>query len=146
MKNTIILPSIIAIIMMSPMVVEAKNGESQELKCLADTIYHEGRSLSDIEQKMIGQVVLNRTINNKFPKTICGVVYHKAKGKNKRLIRQFSWTKNENIIKEKEPYNEALSYAKELLQGNNHKPITGALFFSKGKYKCNGKSLCHKFR
>ena len=146
MKNTIILPSIIAIIMMSPMVVEAKNGESQELKCLADTIYHEGRSLSDIEQKMIGQVVLNRTINNKFPKTICGVVYHRALGKNKRLIRQFSWTSNDNIIKEKAPYDEALSYAKELLQGNNHKPITSALFFSKGKYKCNGKSLCHKFR
>ena len=132
--------------MMSPMVVEAKGGESQELKCLADTIYHEGRSLSDIEQKMIGQVVLNRTINNKFPKTICGVVYHKAKGKNKRLIRQFSWTSNDNIIKEKAPYDEALSYAKELLQGNNHKPITSALFFSKGKYKCDGKSLCHKFR
>ena len=132
--------------MMSPMVVEARNGESQELKCLADTIYHEGRSLSEIEQKMIGQVVLNRTINNKFPKTVCGVVYHKAKGKNKRLIRQFSWTSNDNIIKEKAPYKEALSYAKELLHGNNHKPITDALFFSKGKYKCNGKSLCHKFR
>jgi spore germination cell wall hydrolase CwlJ-like protein len=128
------------------MVVEAKGGESQELKCLADTIYHEGRSLSDIEQKMIGQVVLNRMANNRFPKTVCGVVYHKAPGKNKRFIRQFSWTSNKNIVKEKGPYNKAVSYAEKLLQGNNGKPITSALFFSKGKYKCGGKSLCHRFR
>ena len=132
--------------MMSPMVVEAKGEVNQELKCLADTIYHEGRSLSETEQKMIGQVVLNRMTNNKFPKTICGVVYHKTPGKNKRFIRQFSWTSNGNIIRERAPYNMALSYAEELLQGNNNKPITNALFFSKGKYKCRGKGLCHRFR
>lgn len=132
--------------MMSPMAIEAKSGTSQELKCLADTIYHEGRSLSETEQKMIGQVVLNRTISDKFPKTICGVVYHKAQGKNKRLIRQFSWTSNDNIIRERASYDKALSYAEELLQGNNNRPVTSALFFSKGKYKCNSKGLCHKFR
>ncbi len=132
--------------MMLPMVVEAKSEASQELKCLADTIYHEGRSLSEIEQKMIGQVVLNRTASSKFPKTVCGVVYHKAPGKNKRLVRQFSWTSNSNTVKEKGPYSKAVSYAEELLQGNNSKPITSALFFSKGKYKCGGKSLCHRFR
>lgn len=146
MKNTIILPSIIAIIMTFPMVVEAQGDTRQELKCLADTIYHEGRSLSEIEQKMIGQVVLNRTANSQFPKTICGVVYHRTSGENKRTVRQFSWTYNKNIVKEKVPYNKALSYAEELLQGNNNKPITNALFFSKGNYKCSGKGLCHTFR
>lgn len=127
----------------------AIGSDNLELKCLADTIYHEGRSLDIKEQMMIGKVVLNRLNNPKFPKSICSVVYQKAKGKNGRSVRQFSWTANGNKINEPEAYKKILSLAKRLIDENPNVEgfNNGALFFSKPVKKfCHSGKVCHKFK
>lgn len=64
-----------------------------QILCLANNIYFEGRGEPMVGQIAIGQVVLNRTKNPKFPPTICEVVYQ---GKYRNMIPiqnqcQFSW-------------------------------------------------------
>lgn len=46
-----------------------------ELTCLAEAIYFEGRSETLSGMYAIGNVILNRVDNPKFPNTICGVVH-----------------------------------------------------------------------
>jgi spore germination cell wall hydrolase CwlJ-like protein len=59
--------------------------------CLATNIYHEARGESHIAQIAIGNVVLNRVKHEKYPNTVCGVVYQ-TKDNPIRLNRcQFSW-------------------------------------------------------
>jgi spore germination cell wall hydrolase CwlJ-like protein len=45
-----------------------------ETQCLAQVIHHEARGELRRGQESVAQVVLNRTKNKRFPKTICGVV------------------------------------------------------------------------
>jgi spore germination cell wall hydrolase CwlJ-like protein len=59
-----------------------------EENCLARAIYFEARSESEMGQLAVARVVLNRTKNPDFPKTICGVVYQ---GSNRRNSCQFSF-------------------------------------------------------
>ena len=62
--------------------------------CLASNIYWESRNQSLGGKLAVGQVVLNRVDNKRFPDTICKVVYegpHYASGHPKRNRCQFSW-------------------------------------------------------
>lgn len=121
----------------------------KELKCLADTIYHEGRGLDVREQVMIGKVVINRLNNPNFPKSICSVVYQKAKGKNGKSVRQFSWTANGNKINEPEAHKRIIALAERLVKETPllHGKSTGPLFFSKPVSKiCRSGKICHRFR
>tara|TARA_B100001057_G_scaffold478420_1_gene548832 strand:- start:5914 stop:6423 length:510 start_codon:yes stop_codon:yes gene_type:complete len=70
------------------------------LYCLAQNIYYEARGSSRADQMAVSDVVLNRVKDNRYPNTICGVVYQ---GKKKpswkdptkmvmvRHMCQFSW-------------------------------------------------------
>jgi hypothetical protein len=49
-----------------------------EHACLARAIYFEARSESELGQLAVAKVILNRTKNPAYPKTICGVVYQGA--------------------------------------------------------------------
>ena len=44
-----------------------------EENCLARAIYFEARSESELGQLAVAKVILNRTRDPKYPKTICGV-------------------------------------------------------------------------
>ena len=44
-------------------------------RCLALNIYHEARSDGDLGQQAVGFVTMNRVENDKYPETICDVVY-----------------------------------------------------------------------
>ena len=91
---------------------EVETGVSQnmdELKCMAENIYFEGRAEPMIGKIAIGHVVMNRIEDERFPNTICGVVHqgpvreswktrqHKDLPKEKRIYYpiknrcQFSW-------------------------------------------------------
>ena len=59
-----------------------------ELHCLAQNIYFEARSEPDSGMIAVGQVVLNRVEDRRFPGTICGVV---RQGGERRHRCQFSW-------------------------------------------------------
>jgi spore germination cell wall hydrolase CwlJ-like protein len=59
-----------------------------EENCLARAIYFEARSESQLGQLAVAKVILNRTRDPDYPKTICGVVYQ---GSNRRNSCQFSF-------------------------------------------------------
>ncbi len=61
--------------------------------CLAQNIYFEARNQDTVGQFAVGQAVLHRVADNKFPDNICGVVYQARRWQG-HLIRhkcQFSW-------------------------------------------------------
>ena len=64
-------------------------GISRETQCLADNIYFEARGEPFKGKVAVALVTINRTKSDKFPRTICGVVYQKG---------QFTWTANKHKI------------------------------------------------
>lgn len=61
-------------LVISPVV---KSDYPQELKCLTDAIYYEAQGEPLVGQIMVAQSVINRKKDNRWPSTICGVVYQK---------------------------------------------------------------------
>ncbi len=61
-----------------------------ELQCLALTIYHESRGEPDTGKLAVAHVVLNRAKDQRFPRTICEVVYQTAAPDHRGC--EFSWT------------------------------------------------------
>lgn len=53
-----------------------------QIECLARNIYFEARGESPAGQMAVGQVTINRSKQEEFPDSICGVVHQKS---------QFSW-------------------------------------------------------
>jgi spore germination cell wall hydrolase CwlJ-like protein len=60
----------------------------EALMCMAMNIYHEARNESTIGQLAVGQVVMNRMKDPRFPNEVCEVIYQ---GGTKRHRCQFSW-------------------------------------------------------
>ena len=56
----------------------AASGESidptEELECLAMTLYHEARGEPDEGKIAVGHVVMNRVADERFPDSVCGVM------------------------------------------------------------------------
>jgi len=74
--------------------------QSEDLHCLAMNIYHEARSENLAGKYAVADVVLNRVRDDRYPSTVCSVVYqaeHKPSWKDptvlvpKRNRCQFSW-------------------------------------------------------
>jgi|MEHZ01.6.fsa_nt_MEHZ011652259.1_4 spore germination cell wall hydrolase CwlJ-like protein len=66
----------------------------REHECLSLNIYHEARSDSQLGQKAVGFVTINRVMDERYPDTICDVVYQShvdQKGNPLRNKCQFSW-------------------------------------------------------
>ena len=69
-------------------VVAQRRIQLAEENCLARAVYFEARSESELGQLAVARVILNRTKDPAYPKTICGVVYQ---GSNQRNSCQFSF-------------------------------------------------------
>ena len=65
----------------------AMPSQDRHLTCLTQAIYYEARGQSRAGQIAVGQVVLNRTRDRRFPSDICNVVYQRTGNQC-----QFSWT------------------------------------------------------
>lgn len=66
---------------------------SAEVECLAQNIYFEAKNQRRRGQIAVGLVTINRVLSNKYPDTICGVVWQKRRSsKTGREVAQFSWT------------------------------------------------------
>lgn len=93
----------------------------QDLKCLADNIYHEARGEGLIGMEAVAHVTLNRVMAPGFPSSVCEVVYQPY---------QFSWTemKGQLGIYEKNVYAQAKAIA--VFVAETGEDITkGSLFF-----------------
>ena len=68
---------------------------AEALMCMALNIYHEARNQSMVGQVAVGEVVMNRVEDSRFPDTVCEVVKQAVTYKNtdKPVIHkcQFSW-------------------------------------------------------
>lgn len=54
------------------------NVSPRDLTCLAQAVYYEARGESRDGQRAVAEVVLRRTVDGRYPRTICGVVYQDA--------------------------------------------------------------------
>lgn len=66
----------------------------EQHQCLALNIYHEARGDSRLGQKAVAFVTMNRVYDNRYPNTVCDVVYqahYDRKGNPIRNKCQFSW-------------------------------------------------------
>lgn len=68
--------------MLPPLTLQAVDNE---FDCLVRNVYQEARGEPYKGKVAVALVTINRTKSERFPSTICGVVYQKG---------QFSWTKN----------------------------------------------------
>ena len=74
--------------------IEVETEYQQQLSCLSLNIYHEARSESKLGQEAVGLVTMNRVYDERYPDTVCDVVYQShvdSKGRPKRNQCQFSW-------------------------------------------------------
>jgi spore germination cell wall hydrolase CwlJ-like protein len=97
---------------------------------MAENIYRESGTESYAGKIAVGHVVLNRVKNQKYPRTICGVIYEGSQSVHTSTC-QFSWTCESTlspIVKSSPLWAESSRAAKELLTANNLIDITdGAL-------------------
>lgn len=95
-----------------------------ELVCLAKNIYFEARSESNLGQRAVAWVTLNRVFSERYPNTICGVVWQE---------KQFSWTHDgkSDIPKDDTAWIKAKSLAILVLSRyqNSIDPTDGATMF-----------------
>ena len=66
--------AVMASLAMSYEVETGVSVDNEELKCMAENIYFEGRAEPMVGKIAIGHVVMNRIEDDRFPDTICGVV------------------------------------------------------------------------
>ena len=66
--------AVMASLAMSYEVETGVSVDNEELKCMAENIYFEGRAEPMMGKIAIGHVVMNRIEDQRFPDTICGVV------------------------------------------------------------------------
>ena len=92
---------------------------------MAFNIYHEANNQSMLGQIAVGQVVMNRVEDSRFPDTVCEVVKQAVtyKGTDKPVLHkcQFSWYcdgKKDEPNYDSKSWSKALKYAVVVLGGN----------------------------
>lgn len=110
--------------------------DEKQITCMAYNIYYEGRNQDEKGQIAIGNVVLNRIKDPRFPKTVCEVVHDKftkksKDGKKKWTVYEFSWVKEHgNKAPElDEKYLPIRDLASNLYYGLVKDNTRGALFY-----------------
>ena len=95
------------------------------LMCMAFNIYHEANNQSMLGQIAVGQVVMNRVEDSRFPDTVCEVVKQAVtyKGTDKPVLHkcQFSWYcdgKKDAPNYDSKSWSKALKYAVVVLGGD----------------------------
>jgi spore germination cell wall hydrolase CwlJ-like protein len=96
-----------------------------EENCLARAIYFEARSESELGQLAVAKVILNRTRDPNYPKTICGVVYQ---GSDRRNSCQFSFACDgmPDDVKSTEAWNRSKKIAQRALAGDRSVKVMSA--------------------
>lgn len=96
---------------------------SEEMQCLAGTVYFESKGETLAGQLAVARVVMARAASSRFPDTICGVVYQP---------KQFSFIrggKMPRINKSHSHWHNAVAIAKIAMNDGWESPVEGALFF-----------------
>jgi spore germination cell wall hydrolase CwlJ-like protein len=96
-----------------------------EQQCLARAIYFEARSESELGQRAVAQVIINRSKDPAYPNTVCGVIYQGAERPNSC---QFSFACDglSDEPKTRKQWATAQKIAKQALAGKNEMTIVAA--------------------
>jgi spore germination cell wall hydrolase CwlJ-like protein len=118
-----------------PVAPPAPRDADDEMRCLALTIYWEGKSESREGQIAIAHVVLNRSRSPDFPNTICGVVHQG--GQASRLQCQFHWWCDGKSDRPTDAaqWDTAQTIARSETEPGARDPTGGALYFHNGQVK-----------
>lgn len=89
---------------------EVSQPDRKEITCMALAIYFESRSEPERGQRAVGNVVMNRAKNPRFPNSPCGVLFQKG---------QFKFIKKGQPAVPKTPkvWDRAVGLAKEIYYG-----------------------------
>jgi hypothetical protein len=98
------------------------------LTCMAQAIYFEARSESQVGQEAVAQVVMNRTRMAQFPATVCGVVYQ---GAERATGCQFTFVCDGSLRapSDVEAWGRAVDIARKVLAGFICKPAIYATHY-----------------
>jgi spore germination cell wall hydrolase CwlJ-like protein len=104
----------------------------KSLDCLAINVYREAGHEPFEGKVAVAQVTMNRVNSNKFPRSVCGVVYQKSRF-TERVVCQFSWycdSKHRNRPINEEAYEESYRVAKMVfLEDFKLESIENALYY-----------------
>lgn len=103
--------------------LDAPQGLSRDLNCLASAIYFEARGEPLLGQLAVGSVVVNRAGSGRFPSSYCGVVYQPS---------QFSFVRGgrmPSINRDSKAWQQAKVLATIADEGLWASPARDALFF-----------------
>ncbi|MEG3620118.1 cell wall hydrolase [Magnetovibrio sp. PR-2] len=105
-----------------------KSYEPRAEQCLALNVYWEARSESELGQKAVAAVTLNRVKSEAFPNDICSVV---RQGGERRHRCQFSWwcDGKKDTPTDRTAWDEAVRIAQAALDERLEDPTHGALFY-----------------
>ena len=102
---------------------------TEELECLALTIYFEARGEPDKGKLAVGHVVMNRASHPFFPEAICDVV--KQGGEKLRYRCQFTWWCDglSDRPKEWQAWRKSMALARRVYWDHSADPTDGALWY-----------------
>jgi hypothetical protein len=87
--------------------------------CLAEAMYYEARSEGVVGQKAVAEVVLRRTHNKNYARTVCGVVYEGVQ-EGRKAGCQFSFACDGSLLRprEGEAWDQARLLAEKIMAGS----------------------------
>jgi spore germination cell wall hydrolase CwlJ-like protein len=98
--------------------------DKKQIKCLADNAYFEAGNQTTRGKIAVTNVVMNRTGDDSFPSTPCGVVKQKKQGRC-----QFSWVCEHKKVFDADVYTESKRVAEQVYLQNIGDVTAGATFY-----------------
>ena len=101
---------------------------NKQMSCLAEALYFEARGEPIKGQLAVGEVILNRVKDTRYPSSICKVV---NQGTGRRFACQFTYTCDGKLeaVHERKPYEMALKIAKILMTTHEGKLTRGSTHY-----------------
>lgn len=121
-------------------VIKQKLPDPEEVLCLAQNVYFEARGEDISGQMAVAHVTINRVKNDKYPNTICGVVYQAkfskwwlSQGKKVPIKYQcqFSWycDGKSDMITDWKTFDNIVEVSRQIIQGHHEDNTNGAIFY-----------------
>ena len=101
---------------------------NKQMSCLAEALYFEARGEPIKGQLAVGEVILNRVEDARYPSSICKVI---NQGTGRRFACQFTYTCDGKLetVNERKPYEMALKIAKILMTTHDKKLTRGSTHY-----------------
>ena len=87
---------------------------NSERDCLAQAIYHEARGESEVGQLAVANVIVNRARSNKYPSSLCGVIYQGANQGRYRCQFTFACDGRGDAPGERQAWARSMALAKDV--------------------------------